>query len=171
VAWVEGWFDAAGRFHSQVMVADLTNTIRRHALSAGNELAAGLSFAADPAGGQALAWKACGGSGDCQLRDSLRPANGHFSAVQRLGSIDASESPAVTVSPAGQALLGWIRDGHVLAAQARSGAHRFGSTRTVSATTFATDLSLAFGPSGQALAAWTQGTLAQAVMGAVYSAR
>jgi hypothetical protein len=40
----------------------------------------------------------------------------------------------------------------------------------VSATKFATDLAVAFGPGRTALASWVQGTLGQAVMGSVYSA-
>jgi hypothetical protein len=38
----------------------------------------------------------------------------------------------------------------------------------VSGTYYAADLTLAFGPSGGALAAWTQGTLNTSVMGSVH---
>ncbi len=50
-------------------------------------------------------------------------------------------------------------------------ATRFGAPHTVSATNYATDLQIAFGPARTALATWTQGTLGQAVMGAVYISR
>ena len=72
------------------------------------------------------------------------------------------------IAPTGEALVGWINRGHVLAAQARPGATRFGSRHTVSATNFAADLVLAFGPARQALAVWTQGTLAQTLTAAAF---
>jgi hypothetical protein len=153
------------------MVADLTRAIRPRALSPSGELAAGVSFAADAKGDQSVAWKACGSTGACIARASLRPAGARFGTTQRLGAIDASEAPAVTISPAGETLIGWVHTGHVVAASARPRGHRFGSVHTVSTTNFATDLTLAFGPSGNALAVWTQGTFAQAVMGAIYSTR
>ena len=45
---------------------------------------------------------------------------------------------------------------------------RLGDARVVSSTSFAANLALAFGGSGTALAAWTQGTLAPDVVGAVF---
>jgi hypothetical protein len=169
LAWVESWTDSAGRFRSQVMVADLTRTIRRRAVSPSGELASGLSVAADATGDEAVAWKACDTNGACIVRAALRAANHRFGNAQRLGTTDASEAPVVTVAPDGLALLGWVRAGHVLAAAARPRAHAFGSVHTVSSTNFATDLTLAFGPAGTAIAVWTQGTLQQTLMGAVYS--
>jgi hypothetical protein len=171
VAWIESSFDAAGRFRSQAMAADLTRPIRPRRLSPSGELTAGVNLAADAKGDQAVAWKACGSTGACIVRASLRPAGARFGTTQRLGSIDASEAPAVTVSPTGEALIGWVHSGHVVAASGEPRDHRFGSAHTVSTTTFATDLTLAFGPSGNALAVWTQGTFAQVVMGAIYSPR
>jgi hypothetical protein len=38
----------------------------------------------------------------------------------------------------------------------------------VAGTSFGSDLALGFGPSGEAIAAWVQGTLAPSVFGAVY---
>jgi hypothetical protein len=42
----------------------------------------------------------------------------------------------------------------------------FGAPSTLSSTTFALDLTVGFGSGGQALAAWTQGTLNPSVVGA-----
>jgi hypothetical protein len=169
VAWIESWSDASGRFRSQAMVADLTRAITRRALSPSGELTAGLSLAADAHGGEAVAWKACDSSGACIVRAALRSANGRFGKAQRLGTIDASEAPAMTLSPDGVALVGWVKSGHVVAALASPRAHGFGTVRTVSSTNFATDLTLGFGPIGTALAVWTQGTLQQTLMGAAFS--
>ncbi|MBV9915868.1 MAG: hypothetical protein JO153_05130 [Solirubrobacterales bacterium] len=169
LVWVESWTDPRGRFRSQVRYADLGRTVRAHALSSASELAAGLSVASDASGEEAVSWKACTSAGSCSVRAALRGARGGFSAVARLGSIDPPETPAVSVSPSGQALLGWIASGHVFAAAASRGARGLGAVRLVSRTNYATDLTIAFGPAGKALAVWTQGTLAQAVMGAEYS--
>ncbi len=169
--WVESWSDAADNFHSVVMAADLTRSPRRHQLSSSGELAAGLSAAGDVSGDQAVAWKSCDSTGTCSVRAALRAAHGRFSSVQRGSFIDASESPALAVSTTGESLLGWIQNGHVRAAAAAHRARRYGSAHTVSATSFATDLQIAFGPARTALATWTQGTLGQAVMGAAYVSR
>jgi hypothetical protein len=169
VAWIESWSDRSGRFRSQAMVADLTRTIQRRALSPSGELASGVSLAADARGDEAVAWKACDSTGACIVRVALRALGGRFGDSQRLGTIDASETPVLAFSPDGVALLGWVRSGHVLAAVARPRARTFTSAHTVSSTNFATDLTLGFGPLGKALAVWTQGTLQQTVMGAVYS--
>jgi hypothetical protein len=171
VTWVESWSDAADNFHSVVMAADLTRSPRRTQLSSGTELAAGLGFTGDTGGDQAVAWKSCDSAGACAVRASLRPARGRFGSVQRLPAIDASETPAVAVSPTGEALLGWVQSGHVRAADASRSARRFGAAHTVSATNYASDLQVAFGPASTALATWIQGTLGQAVMGAVYVGR
>jgi hypothetical protein len=169
--WVESWSDAADNFHSAVMAADLTRSPRRHQLSSGSELAAGLSFAGDANGDQAAAWKSCDSGGACAVRDTLRAARGRFRSIQSGSVIDASESPTVAVSPTGESLLGWVQSGHVRAAAASHRAPRFGAPHTVSATNYATELQIAFGPAGTALATWTQGTLGQSVMGAAYISR
>jgi hypothetical protein len=171
VAWIESWYDVLGGYHSQAVVADLARTVRPRTLSPAGELASGLALAGDARGDQALSWKACTSTAACAVRAALRPARGRFTRVQRLGAVDASQVPAITIAPTGEALLGWIDQGHVLAAQApRAGGH-FGSAQTVSRTNYAADLALAFGPAGEALAVWTQGTLAESVIGAVDRAR
>jgi hypothetical protein len=171
VAWIESWFDSAGLYHSQAVIADLNRNIRLRPLSPTSELASGLAFAADARGDQALSWKACTSTGACVLRATLRPAHGRFTRLQQLGSVDASQTPAVAIAPTGEALLGWINQGHVLVAQAHPRARGFGSPQTVSATNFGADLALAFGPAREALAVWTQGTLAQSVTGSVFGTR
>jgi hypothetical protein len=168
LAWIESWFDSAGVFHSQAMIADLGRIVRPRALSPPTEPSAGLTFAADAGGDQALSWKACTSTGACTVRATLRPARRRFTPLQRLGAVDASQIPAAAVAPNGQALVGWIDQGHVRAAPASPRASRFGSPHTVSATGFGADLALAFGPAGQALAVWTQGTLVQSVIGASF---
>ena len=72
------------------------------------------------------------------------------------------------MAPNGDTLVGWIVSGQVYAAERRPGGGRLGTARTVSSTSFASNLALAFGPSRTALAAWTQGTFAPDVVGAVF---
>lgn len=169
--WIETWNDSRDAFHSVVMTADLTGAPSRRQLSSSRELAAGLAVAGDAVGDQAIAWKRCDSTGACALRATLRVAGARFGAVQRLPAIDASEVPALAVSVAGEAVLGWTQNGHVLAADAPLGVKRFSSAHTVSSTIDATDLGIAFGPASTALATWTQGTPGEAVMGAVYVGR
>jgi hypothetical protein len=169
VAWTESWFDVAGTYHSQAFVTDLRQRLQPRPLSAPVELAAGLTMAGDAAGDEAVAWKGCTTLGDCAVRAALRPARGRFSNAVQLPAIDASQDPAVAVSPKGVTLVGWIQHGHVLAARASRRATAFGPVAVVSATNYAADLALAFGPGRQALAAWTQGTLAQSLIGAVFT--
>jgi hypothetical protein len=71
------------------------------------------------------------------------------------------------VSPKGLDVVGWIDGGRVLAAARARRARRFAPTRVVSGTSSAMDLTLGFGPSG-ALAAWSEGTFTETVMGAVF---
>ena len=171
VVWIESWYDAAGRYQSQVQVADVGATVRPITVSLPGELASGIAFSADAKGDQLLAWKGCALAGTCVLRAALRPAGSAFGSPQLLGSADASQAPAAAVGPSGQPLVTWIQNGHVLGAAGRSGARRLDSPKVVSSTGFAADLSLTFSASGQALATWTQGTLAQSVIGAVYQTK
>ena len=169
LAWIESWFDRSGTFRSQVKVADLSARLRPQAVSVGSELAAGLAFASDDRGDQALTWKACTTNGDCATRVVLRRANGRFGSVQRAGAIDASDTPVAAVTLGARALIGWVRSGHVLAASSQT--TRLPRASVVSNTGFAADLSLTAAPTGGALAVWTQGTLAQSVMGADFRRR
>ncbi len=87
-----------------------------------------------------------------------------------LGSIDASQTPAVAVGPRGQVVVGWVRAGHPVAAVGSASSGRFGAAHVLSASTFALDLTVAFGPGHDALVAWTQGTLNPSVVAADYRA-
>jgi hypothetical protein len=168
-AWVESWYDRRGGYHAQVRAADLAAHPGIGMLSPANGgLAAGLSFAADPAGGQAVAWKSCNGAGACIVQVAVRAATGTFDNAVSLGAIDASQSPAVGVGPAGQVVVGWVRTGHPVAAVGAVTSGRFGPTRVLSASVYALDLTVAFGPGRDALVAWTQGTLNPSVVAADY---
>jgi hypothetical protein len=170
VAWIESWFDTLGLYHSQAYVADLTARPAAKSVSPPAELASGLGFAADAHGAQVIAFRSCDASGTCAARAALRKAGGRFGRLARVGTVDASQAPSAAEGPAGQALVAWIDQGHILAAVAKPGAGRFGATRTVSSTGFGADLTTAFAPSGDALAVWTQGTLSESVIAAVYRA-
>ncbi|HUO73525.1 MAG TPA: hypothetical protein VMU39_22340 [Solirubrobacteraceae bacterium] len=171
VAWVESWFDASGVYRSQLQVADLRGTVHALAISSAAELASGVMFAADTKGDQVLAWKGCTVAGTCVVRAALRNRGGGFTAPQLLGPADGSQVPAAAMGPGGQPVVGWIAHGHVLAAAGGAGARRLGAAKLVANTNYAADLSLAFNPLGQALATWTQGTLAQSVIGARYQTK
>lgn len=169
LAWIESWHDRNGNFHSQANVADLSARPHPQAVSSDGELAAGVTIAGDDRGDQALAWKACGDSGSCATRAVLRRAQDRFGPVQHPGAIDAAESPVAALTPGRSALIGWIHSGHVFAGSSRT--TRMSGGTVVSRTTFAADLTLAAAPNGGALAVWTQGTLAQSLMGADFGGR
>lgn len=165
--WIEGSYDARGNYHSQVRAADFGPRPGVRALSTGG-LAAGLSSAADAAGAQAVAWKTCTGNGSCTVQAATRGPSARFRTAASLGGIDASQNPAVSVGRRGQVLVGWVRAGQPVAVIGSAGG-RFGSVRALSPSVYALDLTVAFGPGRQALAAWTQGTLNPSVVGASYS--
>jgi hypothetical protein len=156
IAWIESWYDPAGRLRSEVRAADLSSKLRPRTFSVAGQAASGLGFAG-AGNAQSLAWETCNGSGDCAARAVLRRAKGGFGRVQRLGSIDATDAPATAVSAHGNAVVAWVENGHVLAAVTPGS--RFSHPRTVSPTNFAADLALAASPRGRVLAVWTQGTL------------
>lgn len=167
--WIESWFDSAGNLHSEAVVADLTGRLRPRTFPVSGQLASSLTLAADAKGDQAMAWKTCTTAGSCSVRAISRAAGKRFGGVQRLGALDAGQEPAAAVASDGDALVGWIDgSGHVLASSRHGADGRFGSAKTVSSAGLAADLTLAFGPSDQALAAWTQGTVAPSVVAAYY---
>ncbi|MGI8505519.1 MAG: hypothetical protein ACR2MK_01730 [Solirubrobacteraceae bacterium] len=166
--WVEGSYDGRGSYHSLVRAADFGPRPGVRALSTGG-LADGLSSAADAAGAQAVAFKTCNGEGACTVQVATRGPSSRFGAAASLGRIDASQSPAVTVGRRGQVLVGWVRSGQPVAVVGTAGSGHFGSVRVLSPSVYALDMTVAFGPGRQALAAWTQGTLNPSVVGASYS--
>ncbi len=167
-AWIESWYDRRGGYHAQVRAADLTAHPGARTLSPSGQLASGLAFAGDAAGDLAAAWKTCTSSGACTLYASVRRVGQRFGSPQSLGSIDPSQTPAATVSPGGDALVGWVRSGQPVAAERAHGAARFGADHVLSRTVYAADLAISFGPAHEAIAAWTQGTLAPSVVGVAY---
>jgi hypothetical protein len=156
VAWVESSFDSSGGLHSTVETRDLKGGPTR-TVSAYGVLASDLSFAADAAGDQVLAWNACSSTGTCSVQAAVRRARGGFGAVQTLGPSDPIEAPAAAMSRFGKALVAWIRGGDVVASSRRAGAGRFGGARTVSSTGDDYDVTVGFTPRGNAVAAWTEG--------------
>jgi hypothetical protein len=169
LAWIQNWYDRRDNYRSKLAVADLARRLTVTTFQLPGLTASGLTFGADAHGDQVLAWKACTWGGSCSVRASVRQAGDSFGKPVRAGTIDATEQPVVAVAPAGQALLGWIDGGRVLASYLRPHATRFGSPARVSSTTYAADLTVAFRASGQAIAAWSQGTLAPEVAGALFS--
>lgn len=169
VAWIESWFDRRGAFHSEANVADLRARPRMRTLSRSGQVASGLAFDADATGDQAVVWEVCVSNGSCTLDASLRRPGGSFATPLSLGPIDPSQTPAVIVGRSGEVLAGWVWRGHPVVAVRSPRSGRFGAPRDLSSTPYATDLTLAFGPGRQAIAAWTQGTLSPSVVGDVFT--
>ncbi|MGH2867097.1 MAG: hypothetical protein ACRDNK_05935 [Solirubrobacteraceae bacterium] len=166
-AWIESYYDKRAGYHVQVRATDFAKHPNVRGFSAAGSLAAGLAFAADSAGAQGLAWKACDGDGNCTVRVATRGPSSPFRSPMSLGSIDAAQTPALSVSPHGQVVVGWVRGGHPVAAVGPARSGRFGAVRVLSPSVYALDETVAYGPSG-ALAAWTQGTLNPSVVAAAY---
>lgn len=168
VAWIESWFATSdGSFQSRAYWADLRGTPHPHPLSPPGQLASGLSLAS---GGdaQVAAFRSCTRANVCVLRAALRPSHHSFAPSQRLPAIDATQNPAVAASPTGQALVGYISPtGHVLAASAGPRSRRFAAAKLISSSNDGADLALSFDPTGaSAVAAWTQGSAKESVVGA-----
>jgi hypothetical protein len=168
VAWIQSWFDNRGNYHAQAEAADISSRPRVRTLSPPGQLASGLALAGDYGGDQGVAWKICRSDGSCTLQVSVRGPKGTFAPPVSLGSIDASQTPSLSVGPTGEALVGWVRLGHPVAAVSQPASTRFGATRMLSSTSYASDLAVSFGPKHEALAAWTQGTFAPSVVAAAY---
>lgn len=166
LAWIESWYDGRGGYHSQVMATDVGAGAAIRTLSPGNRQAAGLQFAGDAGGDQALAWESCTTQPACATVVATRRAGGRFGAPSTLGAIDPSQAPAVSVGPQGQVVVGWVRGGRPMAALQAGPGRGFSSPVPLSSTTYAADITVAAGPRGRTLAAWSQGTLNASVVGA-----
>jgi hypothetical protein len=169
-AWAESWYDARGNYHSQIRAADFSSHPSARSLSAVNGQASGISLAANAAGAQAVAWETCTSSGTCSVRVATRGPKGQFGFPVALGGIDATQTPSVAVGPGGQVVVGWVRNGQPVAAVGSAAGGRFGAVQALSPTTYGLDLTVAFGPRRDALAAWTQGTLNPSIVAADYQA-
>ena len=166
-AWIDESFDRRGTDHTQVRAADFAAHPSVRGFPAGDGIAAGLSLAADPAGAQALVYKTCRADGGCTVRVTTRSPASPFRAVTALGPIDPAQTPALSVSPRGRVIVGWIQGGHPVAAAGSAANGRFAAARSLSPTVFAYDITVADGARG-AIAAWTQGTLNPSVVAAAY---
>lgn len=165
LAWVETWFDRSG-YHAVIRATDLVPHATTRTLSPAGPTASGLRFSGDPAGDQTIVWQSCAAVDACAIRSASRTAHGTFGASRTLGPADPDQSPALAVSPSGQAISAWTLGGHPMAAVRRGAGGRFGGAARLSPTLYAFDMTVAFGANGQALAAWSQGTLNPGVVGA-----
>ena len=172
-AWVQSWFDRRNAFHSEVQTADLVLHPQVTTVDAGAGIDSGLELAADATGAQELTWALCTTGTRCSVQVAGRGAGATagFGTPRSLGSIDPAQSPAMAVGARSRVVVGWIAGGHPMAAVAAGPGTPFGSPSTLSPTTYALNLTLAYGPARQALAAWTQGTLNPSVVGAAYAGR
>jgi hypothetical protein len=168
VAWVEDWYDRHGNYRSKVVVRDLAPHGQRRTYAVRGTIASGLAFVDNGRGDQVLAWRTCTFSATCAAHVAWRRGRGGFGGASRVGFIDDAEVPTAAVAATGEALVGWIHHGHVMVADLRPRARKFSASHTVSSTDYAADLTIGFGPAGGAIAAWSQGTLAPDVIGAVY---
>ncbi len=168
-AWVQSWFDRRGSFHSEVDAAEFTGHPAIRRLSALDQPASGLTIAGDASGDQAVAWKSCRGNGSCTAQATVRSPGADFGRAHELGRLDAPQTPAPAVGPRGQVVVGWIRGGHPVASAGSARTGLLGAAQVLSSTVYAHDLTVGFGPSHGALAAWSQGTLNPSVVGAAYT--
>jgi hypothetical protein len=169
-AWVESWYDKKGNFHSEVRAADVAANPGIRTLSSPAQPASGMAMASDAAGDQGIAWKSCRSTGSCTAQAAFRGAKTTFGRTVSFGSLDAGEIPAVAVGPKGQAIVAWVRGGVPMASVGSAPRGRgFDSTKALSNTRFAADITVTYGPRRQAIAAWSQGTLNPSVVGAAYT--
>jgi hypothetical protein len=186
LAWTESFSDAAGGYHARAMAADLVGPRlagRSRPLSGATEIASALALAADGTGDEVATWNACPSlSGVCVVQSAARfapvPARGRahrirvhpvaswFGRARSLGGIDAGQSPELTMAPDRASLIAWITGGRVVLAGMLPGATRFGPAGPMSGD-LADNLALGFGPTGEAVATWTQGTFVTGVYAAV----
>jgi hypothetical protein len=167
-AWLESWFDRGWNYHSEPVTEDLGRSAKPHVFAVGAGSAGRLAFAGDGAGDQVLAWASCDSSGSCSVRAATRAAHAGFGPAVLLGSVSPSQTPAVSIGPGGQPFVGWIDARGVVVAAGGPKAGSFAQPRLLSRTTLAADLALAAGPTGTAIAAWTQGSPFPALMGSFY---
>jgi hypothetical protein len=166
--WVESWFDR-GAYRSQLVVSDLAAGSRGHVYAVSGQTPSGLQIAGNGRGDEVATWKSCGSPGTCTMMAAVRRRGGQFGTAQNLGPIDPGQLPVAAVASDGDSLVGWIASGQAYAVERTPGGSRLGARRAISSTSYASNLVLAFGPGRTALAAWTQGTLAPDVVGAVFS--
>lgn len=166
-AWVESWFAGDGSYRSQAVLGDLRAPVRGRPLPIRGTVASAVAAAGDGTGENVVAWKACDTRATCAVWAIFRDPGRRFGSPVRLGAIDASQAPAVTVAGGGAALVGWVDGGRVLAVARRPGAGRFARPVALPSS-FAHDLTLTSAPGGPAAAVWTEGTVDPSVLAAIY---
>ena len=197
LAWTESFTDAAGAYHARAYATDLTGAMRPRrirALSGSGEVVSGLTLAGDGNGDEVAAWDACpAGLDACVIQSAVRlqaPARSRaagrrrgarsrgarsrgrpspsrwFGPARTLGGVDAGQSPEATMAPDRASLLGWIAGGRVVLAGMLPSAVGFGASAPLSGG-LAANLALGFGPTGQAVATWTEGTYSTGVFASV----
>jgi hypothetical protein len=172
IAWVENWLDVRGRYHSRVYAADLKGgrASGRRVISPVNVVASQISFAGTGAGPELLAWQACAPGGlTCKAQAALRPDGGGWGPVRSLGEVDPGDAPLAAMTTAGTGLVDWISEGDVRAVCAPRGASGFAApAKRLDRSGQAAQLTLSTGPLGTAVAAWTDGVMAQSLHAALY---
>jgi len=182
LAWTESWNDSKGTYHARAMAADAVGRgrfTRPRALSAPGDVASGLVLSSDTVGAEVAAWDVCPPSSPaCAVESRVRtgepavprpgrkarkrPPARWFGPVSRVGQIDPDASPELATAPTGESLLGWITGARVTLAAKPPGAGRFGPVRLASGG-LADNLDVGFGPTGEAVATWTEETAAPRV--------
>jgi hypothetical protein len=170
LAWIEDYTDASGTYQSQVSLSGVDPQAAPVSFQSPGMVQSELSAAGDPAGDQLLAWSSCDAEADCEVMALTRSPSGSFAAPVALGAIDAGAEPVAAVGSGGSEALGWVFGGHVTLAYSQSPGGAF-SYRALPGPGYAEDLTLAAGPGGRLLAAWTDGSPRQSLMTSLYSAR
>jgi hypothetical protein len=166
--WTDRWFGADGSYHSQAAVADLGSRPHAREFPQAGLLASSITASGDGSGENVVAWKACDAAASCSVWAIFRAPGGRFGRPSRLGAIDASQVPATALGGGGRAVVGWIDQGRIDAAERRPSDPRFSASQQVPTSSFAHDLTLAVAPDGSLVAAWIQGTFHPSVIGAYY---
>lgn len=170
IAWIESWDDSHGTHHSVVRALDLmTPHAQARTLSPAGRQASDLQVAGDTGGDQALSWSSCTVNAVCTTEAAVRRARAAIGPARSLGALDPGQAPAVAVGPRGQALVGWVRGGHPVAAAQSAPGRGFGPAVVLSRSRYALNMAVAVGGRRQGLAAWSQGTLNPSVVAAADS--
>jgi len=178
LAWIEGFYDSAGAFRTELVAADYAPRLRPRVLAGGGTSPggggaspggggaspgggaaplSGLAGAGDGTGDELLAYKSCDAAPICRLFVIARRAGGGYGTPVGLGTIDAGTTPALVVAAGGAAVVGWIDHGQVrlMRRSGPRGSFGHGQTRHVRGA-LASGLTLAAGPGGRVLAAWLE---------------
>ncbi len=168
LAWIESWFAADGSYRTQAVVADLGAHPRARPFPHPGMVISDIAASGDGSGENVVVWKACDQAASCSVWATFRRAGGQFASPSRLGSVDTAQAPAAAFGGGGRALVGWVDQGRVWAAERGRGDARFSASRSVAASNLSHDLTMGVTPDGSVIAVWTEGTLHPSVTGAYY---